>query len=1630
MRWVIRGIAALIVIGAAVGGYLYWSEPDQMTALIDEAMEVVSADQASTPARRSSPPPKRSDIFEFRRLEIDTSKEEAEACLVFTQDLESGGDVQYQDYLKIEPQTKVGLRVLGSRLCMAGLKFDREYSVTVRKGLPSEKGLALAEDETFPVELRDRPPVIAFGGGILLPRQGSDGLPIDTINVDELDLSVIRVNDRLLSQLSDGLIDQKLLYGYEQDQLINRQGELVWQGSMPIKGARNEETTTVFPIREAIDNKKPGIYLVIAADAADQNATGDRWDQYYKGKAAQWVIDSDIGLTTFKGADGLHVFARSLQRATPLSRTEVALVARNNDELARAKLDGDGSVHFPAALMRGTGGSAPVAVMAYGNNGDFTFLDLRRPAFDLTDRGVEGRATPGPIDAYLYTERGIYRPGQTVHVVTMLRDPKAQAMDDAPLTLILRRPDGNEYRRYADQEQSDGAAHTAIALSDSAPRGQWEVTAHLDPKQPPVGRVKFDVQDFVPQKLEVSLKSRSDVLRPGADVAIEVEGRFLYGAPASALAGEGEMRLVPDSEPFPEYKTYRFGLVEEEYSSVVTPFSLKETDSDGKTLATSYVETNAETTKPLKAEIKIGLFEPGGRTTFQTMTLPVRTDGNSIGIRPAFDDDRIQENSNAEFDVVVLDAEGEPVANESMIYELVREDTDYQWYQLDGQWRYETVIRDRIVSGGNLEGGPDGTATFKHLVEWGRYRFTVSDTNSKAASSVRFYAGWAAGGSRDRPDRVAVTSDKEFYALDEKAVIDIRPPVNGKALVLVAGDEVYERRLIDVSVDGTQFEIDVSEEWGSGTYVLVTSFKPLNSQEERAPVRAIGLTWIGIDHSKKTLDVALELPDVVKPRTDLTVPVTVSGLSPGAKAHVTIAAVDEGILQLTRFSSPSPTDFYFGKRRLGLDVRDDYGRLIDVSDDVVGTIRVGGDSLGGRGLSAVPTRTVSLFSGIVSTDASGRADVSFRVPDFVGELRVMAVAFNATQLGNMEQPITVRDDVVAEISLPRFLAPNDKSFATLTLHNVEGEAGSYSASISGADAVTLSLDNEIEAELAVGDRKTILVPLQGNEPGIGTVSLKVEGPDGFGIARAWPIEVRPPQMPVFNEDVAMIGPGDTFQLTAGLVADLIPGTESVVANVASSRGYDATALVRWLDRYPYGCLEQTTSRAFPLLLMSEIDEGLIASDTRLEDRIQKAVDRVVDMQHGSGSFGMWSPYSRDTRAWLGVFAMDFLLTAKSQGYVVPNGAMDRGLSWLRQLAGENWQPDASRAYAYYVLARQGAVSLSDLRYFSDTEAGGFKDLMASSLTGAALSLVDDRARAKTNFDRVLRLTAGSLPGRYEAIDYGSLLRDVAGATAMAVEAQQNQAIGPLVDRGLDLRPPIQFTTTQEKAWMVRAASALARQRTALAVQIDGVRASGPSHEKRFVPSTSELASGISIRNDGDRPIWRTVTVEGVPKALQPAAANIVSVDKTYWTLAGTPASLASVKQNERFVVSIKGVVEDNVRRDLVVLDLLPAGFEIESIIGTQSDSRKAYGWLTGLTRTNVAEARDDRFVASFNVGSTYRSTRRGQKPPPKPNYHVAYIVRAVTPGSYVVPAAVTEDMYRPNAIARTEARQMTISARN
>src|SRR6185312_232496 len=362
---------------------------------------------------------------------------------------------------------------------------------------------------------------------------------------------------------------------------------------------------------------------------------------------------------------------------------------------------------------------------------------------------------------------------------------------------------------------------------------------------------------------------------------------------------------------------------------------------------------------------------------------------------------------------------------------------------------------------------------------WGTYRLTITDPKSGAAVSYRFYSGWAASSAGDRPDRIPVAANKPAYKPGETARVDIKPTASGKALVVVANDRVLFSKLIDAPASGTSINVPVSADWGAGAYVLVTDYRPLNEATGHEPVRSIGVAWLGVDNSARTLTTLIGGPTKMTPRQHLVIPVTVKGLDSGEAAFVTLAAVDEGILQLTDFKSPNPNDYYYGKRRLGVMMRDDYGRLIKPEKGAIGSLREGGDSFGGRPLAVVPTKTVALFSGIVKVGMGGIAQIPLDIPDFNGELRLMAVAWTTNKVGHADRPLTVRDPVVADVVLPRFLAPGDHASAALNLNNVEGRPGTYVASVTASGPVALpngAKQTVVTQALRVGQR--VLLPIQ------------------------------------------------------------------------------------------------------------------------------------------------------------------------------------------------------------------------------------------------------------------------------------------------------------------------------------------------------------------------------------------------------------------------------------------------------------------------------------------------------------------------------------------------------------------------
>jgi uncharacterized protein YfaS (alpha-2-macroglobulin family) len=961
------------------------------------------------------------------------------------------------------------------------------------------------------------------------------------------------------------------------------------------------------------------------------------------------------------------VVTRSLRNATALAGVRLALYARNNRLLGEQLSDARGQVLFPAKLLAGSGGQEPLMLLASGPKEDFNFFDISGSPFDLSDRGVGGRRVPGALDAFLYTERGVYRPGEKVHLGVLLRDDLGAAVNGLPLTLRLLRPDEQLASERVIQPQGVGGYSETLELTPGARTGRWKLQALVDPKAAPVGETQFLVDSILPPRIEVELKApAAPYLLPGAQGSFGALARYLFGAPAADLGATGELLVGPDPDPFPAYKGFHFGPVDEPDDTVLVPLTPVQTDAQGLAQFSFQLERLPNLRRPLRARLRAEVADVDGRPVAAEQWTPVRRDALYLGLKaPA---NTLPDGSEANFEVLVLDRDGQPLARPALGYRLVEEQIQYQWYRSGGHWLYKRQIRDRQVDAGSLAVDPKAPARLSLHFQTGRYRLDIQDQASGALTSARVQVGWSGDmADVDTPDKLSLNPDQTSYQPGQVARLRIQAPFAGIADLVIATDRVQEIRELQLSDQEQTVEVPIDAKWGAGAYALVTAFRPDGAQAGHGPRRAVGVTWLGIDKQGHALEVALDTLPRTRPRGELQVGVKVNGSAPGTPLFLTLAAVDEGVLQLTDYRTPNPLDYYFGQRSLTLGLRDIYGRLLDGHKGLPAQLRSGAGLAGRQGMPDSHVRILSLFSGVKTLDAEGRAQIPLDLPDFNGRVRLMAVAWSADRVGNGEAAVTVRDPVVVMPSLPRFLAAGDNSQATVLIQNMDGPAGDYGLRLGTSGVIQLQEPNPpTKINLQAGQRQLLKLPLRADQVGNGRLSVTLEGPADTGLTKTAEVGVRAPFLPQTRLRFAQLAPQAKTLVGADLVKGLRPETVGGQLSLSGQPDLDVPGLLKQLDLYPYGCLEQLTSRAFPLLQFERLAARWgYESRAPVKERLSQAIALILDKQVENGAFTLWDPNDAE-EPWLTVYTLDFLQRAREAGLPVADFRWRRGLEWLRR----------------------------------------------------------------------------------------------------------------------------------------------------------------------------------------------------------------------------------------------------------------------------------------------------------------------------------------------------------------------------
>ncbi len=1565
----------------------------------------------------------------FRMLDysVDSDAVNPSACVQFSERLDAV-DTEYTDYLRLNGAEPADVRVSDKEICVGDLTHGERYRLDLRAGLPAEIGERIDSVVSLDIYVRDRSPNVRFtGSAYVLSRSHAKGIPLVTVNLDAVNISLHRVGDAAVAELlRDGRFNRPLT----NDSLSGLDADLateVWSGVLETDGELNADTTTLMPVFRIIGDLQPGAYVMVA-DGPNTN------ESYWQPKATQWFVVSDLGLSSLSADDGLHVFARSLDTSTPLSGVAVKLIARSSEVLGRGETDADGYVRFAPGLLRGKGALQAATLVAETDAPDYALMDLEQSGFDLTDRGVDGRTSPGAVDAFLYTERGVYRPGADVYATALLRDASAEVLPGLPITFVLKRPDGVEQMRQVSANDSTGGHSASFTLPISAARGSWDLQIYTDPDAAPVATKRFLVEDFLPERIDFDLTLNDAELRAGEVATMSVAARYLFGAPAVGLPVEGGISIVARQPVDGPYRGFVFGLSDENFTPVNDRFTPGvRTDGDGRVEFDMAVPSVSETTLPLAAKISVTMSDGGGRPVERQIDVPLAATSPSIGIRPLFDGSA-PEGGAAGFQLVALDEEGTRIAASNANYELKRISRSYQWYRKsNGRWGWEPITKTDRVASGSVDLMQDQFARLDLSVDWGSYRLEV--VAGDAVASYDFYAGWYVEKSAfDTPDALQVGVDRTLYAAGDIAKVRLNADRPGKLQLLVANEELLGRYQFDVTVGEQSFDVPIGDDWGAGAYVLATLYHPMDAANGQLPSRSIGVEWLGINPEPRTLSVAMDLPEKIKPRTTLVVPVKVSGVVDGS-AHIVISAVDLGILNLTRYAPPEPDKWYFAKRQLGATLRDLYGRLINGLSGTQGRLRVGGDAAtAGLAMDGNPPaeKPVSLYSGIVDLDENGEASVSFDVPQFNGTLKLMAVAWSERKLGSANAELIVRDPVVMTTTLPRFLAPGDLSRLLIQFDNTDGPAGDYDLTLTASTGLDLGKTASRTVTLDEGGTARVVVPLTATAVGNAELQLSLTAPDDQVVLKDLVLPLRANTRPIHDANSVVLTPenadGNSLTISSAVLDAYVPGTASLSIALGAGAGLNPAALYTQLENYGYRCSEQTTSRALPLLSRPM----LTATDRKT---IEDAITRLVSFQNSAGSFGLWgSSASRDL--WLDSYISDFLTRAREAGFDVPEVAYEQAINNLKNTLSFNTNIDADAnpmAYALYVLARNGAATLGDLRYFVDAKFEAFSTPIAKAQLAGGLALYGEKSRASKGFEaaktaymdrRTIR------PSRSGPRDYGTNMRDGAAILSLIAESGLDQIeTTELAEAVTEDRQRDRYLSTQEMAWLLMASESLAKASDTLNVDVshagmqleNGVSGDGTGVLSFRFDEEAMADGNVVVRNAMQRSLPIRVETSGVPKVASGSRENGFIVTREFFNRDGTPADLAVLAQNDRLVVvlTVRQMVSHTDK--LLLVDPLPAGFEIDNPSLLQSAS-SGLNWLPNSTRPEHAAFLDDRFVVGFD-GKTF------EKMPVTDGSNVwtfAYQIRAISPGEFNLPPTHVEDMYWPQIHGTNAAMKISI----
>lgn len=1333
--------------------------------------------------------------------------------------------------------------------------------------------------------------------------------------------------------------------------------------------------------------------------------------------AACNVLASNLGMIVKRNSNNkVWVAVSNILNTKPVEKAQVTVYNFQLQPIGKAETDGDGFAEIEAK-------GVPFIVMAEADKQKAYVKVIDGEEQSVSRFDVGGKEIQKGLKGFVYGERGVWRPGDTLHISFILEDRGKRIPDKHPVALEIYNPRGQFYNKLISTDGKNGFYTFSVPTKADDPTGVWN--AYIK-----VGGTAFHkalrVETIKPNRLKINLKLPEDIIKASEkEVQATLSSAWLTGATASELKTKVEMTLTKVNTQFKNYKSYIFNNPATAFSSGTTEVFDGKLDKEGNARFTIKLPQSAHAPGMLQANITSRVFEPGGDASIHTLAVPFSPFNAYVGINLNQPEGKyIETDQEHRFDVVTVNAEGNPVNRKDLEYKIYR--VSWSWWWEDNNDSFETYVNSSSVTPvatGNLNTmNGKGHFTFRvNYPEWGRYLVYVKDKESGHATGGTVFVDWPDWrGRSDKTDpsgikMLSFTLDKDMYEPGETVTAIIPASAGGRALVtLENGSTVLKREWMEIPAQGdTKYRFKVTPEMAPNVYLHISLLQPHAQTVNDLPIRMYGVVPVFVTNKQTILEPQINMPQVLRPEQEFTVTVSEKH---GKPMTYTLAIVDDGLLDLTNFKTPDPWNEFYSREALGIRTWDMYDDVLGASAGSYGTLfSTGGDeALKPSQQKANRFKPVVKYIGPFAIGKGKSKTHKITLPMYVGSVRAMVVAGQDGAYGHAEKTVQVRTPLMIVSSLPRVLSTQEEISVPVNVFAMEDNVKNVTVSLTATGA---------GVEVTGGSRQALTFTQTGDK--LSYFKLKTRGKTGKAVIRLTAngggqstketieIEVRNPNPVVTLSENHWIEGGKSSELNYNLQSKA-PGNNirlevSRIPSVDISRRFD------FLYNYQHQCTEQLTSRALPLLFIAQFKAVDDKESEQIKANIQEAIKQLYARQLTNGGFVYW-PGDASADEWVTSYAGMFLTMAQEKGYAVNNSVLSK---WKRfqRTAAQNWKAiDRKSEWLYWQSDLQQAFRLYTLALAGAPEPGAMnrmKEMPELSQQAqwrlAAAYALNGKMKAANELVYQARTTVAPYPSNNQV--YGSADRDEAMILETLVLMKKDRealAQAQVVSHNLTQE---NWFSTQSTAFSLIAMGRLAGQLsgtldfnwTLNGKQQPAVKSARPVYECEI--NTSPTEGTISIRNNGKGAInANLVTRTQLVNDTLPALSNNLRLDVRYLAMDGRPIDLRNIKQGADFtaVVTVANISGTSDYTNLALTHIIPSGWEIYN---ERMITPNQAGTIVPYTYQDI---RDDRVLTYFDLRQRQSKT-------------FTVRLQATYAGSFILPAIQCEAMYDAEVQARTRA---------